>query len=215
MMTSNKHLLLGEGLLKSFGYSKENQHISKSLEAIIGHELGHSTRIKKDVWMIHGTATAPLIVFVGYKIYEYAKHRQQKKKQGSLKQHIEITAKEVERKVGEAIDSTADSPEHADTMHKLKKYSLSVAKNIATYVGISLAFIPVTKYMGRKVEFAADKYGAELVGKEHMIDALKVLDGKTHSVMEKSGIPKIVQNFIHLMDYHPSIASRISRLEKI
>ncbi len=212
MMTHNRELMLGENLLKTFGYNEGTSTITKELEAIIGHELGHSTRIGKDLTMIYGSLMgAPLLLYAGYKLYQYAKHRKDEKGHGGIQQHIEITAKEVEKGVDKAINETAP-PEETGFLHKVKKWTLSGVKEMAIYTAASIASIPIVKLAGRHVEFAADAYGAKLVGKEHMASALKTLEQKGAEIMHSWGVPKFLQKAIQLMDYHPSMASRIAHL---
>lgn len=216
---NGKTLLLGENLLQTFGYQKYKYSaglrfgipkapasVGKELEAIIAHELGHSTRMGKDKAIVMGSMFAPLVLFTGYKIYEYAKHRKEKRG-GTVNQHIEIASKELEQ----SFDKKPLGDVH-EADHKTKKFFVKAAKNAALLVAAQLVVLPFTKLGGRNVEFAADAFGGKLVGNEHMASALQKLEEAGSKAMSVAGMPPFIQKMIRVFDYHPSLASRITRL---
>lgn len=211
-MSNTGRLFLGEKMLETMGHTHETPVVSKELEAVIAHELGHSTR-PNDALLLHNTmAAAPLVIFGGFKLFEYAKRRQKEKGHGNIQQHIEITAKEAEKAVDKKINESDLPDEQKHAQSRLKKLTINVIKDYALFVAAGIASIPITKLVGHPIEFAADKYSADLVGAEHMVSALKKLEQKVTEVMASKGVPDFVQKLVRMADYHPSTASRISHL---
>ena len=205
-------MFIGEKLLHTFGYDHAAEAIPKELEAIIAHEVGHSTRIGKDVMRVYlPSLLMPVAAVAGYAIYQHAKKKHETHG-ASVIESIGQSTNELEQGLHKAIDESAMPEQHkAEAKHKAGLLS-KIVRYSAVWIAGSLLAIPVAKFLGRKPEFLADAFAKEHVGADHMISALQKLDGAAEKAMTEYGMPKIVQKLFTLGDYHPSTPSRIAAL---
>lgn len=205
-------MFLGEKLLHTFGYEKEAGALPKELEAIIAHEIGHSTRIGKDVFRVYlPSLVMPIAAVAGYAIYQHAKKKHETHG-ASVIESIGASSKELEQGLHKAIDESALTDQHKEEAKQKAGLLSKVVRYAAVWIAGSLLAIPVAKYLGRKPEFLADAFAKEHVGAEHIISALQKLDSAGERAMTEYGMPKVLQKLLTFGDYHPSTQSRIANL---
>lgn len=109
-MAAGGNMLLGEEMLKLFGYSKAQPVVSDELRSIIAHELGHSSRLSKDLARIQlPQLVMPFLAVAGYALYRHASHVQQTRGV-TLEQAVDDVHAQVSREVKDGIDQ-AEVPE--------------------------------------------------------------------------------------------------------